>query len=281
MLTVSTKTNNQLILGCIKGLKFEDIQPFIKSASKCNLVNNIRLFEDVDVSVKKKLDAYGVKNLPLKDYLDKSIHVVGGRFNRYDLDKNSYHIVRVRYLAYYNYLLRLVRQPETVVLCDVNDLVFQRNVFNADLERSKIIVFKEYQNKKIGSCEIHKQWMRNALFSEDTSALVDKEIINSGVIIGPYKLILDYLKRMITMIHLGETISFDDQIFHNYIIYSMNQNLVQIDDKESPIAVITRPSERLKIDNGILTNVNGKVVAIIHQYDRHFQLVRVYHNIKS
>jgi len=120
------------------------------------------------------------------------------------------------------------------------------------------------------------------LFGEEALQRIrDKGIVCSGVTIGSYRRIMDYLEVM------GESLirnalprqsrihSYADQGAHNFIIHSgMVKNCDLYTNEDGPVLTLAIMSEQNVLSafkEGLLTNRSG-VVNVVHQYDRHPQV---------
>lgn len=267
-----------LVLGVIKGYKYASLAPFVESYLKVMTDSSIVLFGDIDRGTFKLLTNKSVNLMPLANFLPDNITLADGRIDKVQNSgsyiHNQMHIVRARYLVYLNFLKSLKTLPKNIILSDVSDVVFQLDPFKM-MENNELVVLKEYHDKKIGECEIHKRWIIDQFGDEVYHDLRKKQIVNSGLIFGTSQGVLNLLTNISEILWRGNPCGFDDQGLFNYLIHS-NKIQVVIEGKDSELGVITRPSERLIFKVETLVNSNGLPYAMIHQFDRHYRLSRIF-----
>lgn len=179
----------------------------------------------------------------------------------------------IRYFYYYEYLKQY--KFERVLLTDVADVVFQKNIFDIPLQ-SGLISFAE--TKKIGECSINSHWIKQKFSDVVMSYLKDKTIICSGFTIGDYDDILFYTKQM--AIHMEPFISHlpamsgYDQGVHNYLIWSklLPRIFIGLPSGEVVAHLHYHQNEFSLSPNGVL-GAHGKIIPVLHQYNRHPQLI--------
>jgi hypothetical protein len=156
-----------------------------------------------------------------------------------------------------------------VLLTDSRDVVLQQNPF----ERIGPRLVSGLEEKTIGDCSTNSDWITDVYGADVQITLSDRRIVCAGVTLGPIAEVEQYLVAMCREIwkRLPKValIAQYDQGIHNYLIYNGRINLAGI------IATLHYENPcNIKMDAaaGVVT-VQEKAPAIIHQYDRHRNLV--------
>ena len=162
-----------------------------------------------------------------------------------------------------------------VLLTDSRDVVLQQNPFARIGEN----LLSGLEEKTIGDCSMNSGWLRHVYGTEVHNRLSNRRIVCAGITLGPVREVEQYLVIMCREIwkRLSKValIAQYDQGIHNYLIYSGRINLELTDNRAGIIATLHYENpNHIQTDavSGIVT-VQGKAPAIIHQYDRHRNLV--------
>jgi len=193
------------------------------------------------------------------------------------------------------------------LLMDFRDAYFQRDPFQ-DVERFMngvdLYLMSEFQLLTVGNHPngMNYAWVEEPFGKEVADALADKEILNSGAILGRKQAITSFLEAM-TEVTRGQDFAFADQGTLNYLAHTgrldhcgrikierAGQSLVnncgfsELDllraarpltrEEEARIAFIPRtPEGRLRLwrdHEGWVLDDDGNVSYAVHQYDRFF-----------
>lgn len=253
-----------LILTVASNYEINQIEHFFSSLSSSGFNDNVVLFSNNVRELKKLLAKYDfVQNVDFSfeyPFLSSSYEKPDQKF-----DKN-YHVVRLRFILYYYYLMSLEEKPGKIMLTDLRDVVFQKDPFDYKYKEG-LCVFGEGE-MKISECDIHKDWILSQFDDNVFNSLKTSNIVNSGVTIGDFEEIINYLEIMLEFLNKGNTSGFDDQGLHNYIIHKklINSNFYQT--WFGPVA-ITRPWANIRMTSDKVINQDGTIINILHQFDRH------------
>lgn len=187
-------------------------------------------------------------------------------------DSNQYELKNIpifhyRFYLFYDYLKKNRSKYDKVLLCDMRDVVFQKDPFLYK-GYAKINFFLEgvrFKESNINSFVLEK-------IGGDIDKCKDEFISCAGTTIGDVESIKSYVKIMSNK--LGEGLPLD-QGLHNYLIYSNKFHDSKIfKNFMGPVLTISNmKKEDLLFDqNGNLINKDGTVINIIHQYDRFYSL---------
>lgn len=191
------------------------------------------------------------------------------------LGRYSLHIMLERYFL----ALELVQAHrnlfENVLLSDSRDVVLQQNPF----VRTGHSLVSGLEEKTIGHCSMNSDWITHLYGINIHKSMSDRRIVCAGITLGPISEVEQYLFAMCREIwkclpKVGLIAQYDQGI-HNYLIYSGTVNLQLTDNRAGIIATLhyENPSN-IQTDAALgLVTVRGKAPAIIHQYDRHRNLV--------
>jgi len=203
-----------------------------------------------------------------KDYPDCS--PLWGSVGRYSL-----HIALERYFI----ALELVRAHrsslQNVLLTDSRDVVLQGDPFSAITDS----LVSGLEEATIGCCSVNSSWLKHVYGPAVHARMSKCRIICSGVTIGPVQEMEQYLAAMCREIWkcLPRVAAspFFDQSIHNYLIYNGTIRPTLTENRTGIIATLfyEKPGNiKTDAEAGVVT-VRGKPPAIVHQYDRHANVV--------
>jgi len=167
-----------------------------------------------------------------------------------------------------------------VLLIDSRDVVFQRNPLD-DFEGG---LLTGLENSVIEKQPQNCAWLQR-VYGETPEVLNDlwpKKVICSGVTFGTTAQVLSYLDLMCTefMERLPRLayIEYLDQAVHNKILHGRSHNLdLRLTDNTKGSIVNLATSDLSEFDddwsNGLRMQ-DGRIVGIVHQYDRHPELMQ-------
>jgi hypothetical protein len=163
-----------------------------------------------------------------------------------------------------------------VLLADSRDVIFQRNPFEQIGSR----LVSGLEEKIIGDCPRNSDWIIQVYGTDVHSRLSKRTVVCAGVTLGPVKEVEQYLMSMCGEIWrcLPKVAAIEqyDQAIHNFVIYNGQVNLELTDNRSGMIATLHyESSSNIQIDPATgVAKVQRKAPAIIHQYDRHDNLLR-------
>jgi hypothetical protein len=248
-----------LVMGLVKGYKYEQIRPFVASLRATGYSGDIcLLYSGLDEGAVEALREFGVDLVP---FTMGSVNLILRRVYNFALlnriyrsplnylypmhrlfaalvdrvssrKKGSEHIARsriaartfnvycVRFPLYYLYLDQKRGQYANVMLSDVRDVIFQRDPFAFEFG-DDLCVFLEDDRQQMGDCPYNSLWLRTG-FGDNVLREIGHEIAScSGVTIGGYQAIMEYLELMVDhMLRLKAHPSGMDQGVHNYLLYT-------------------------------------------------------------
>jgi hypothetical protein len=164
---------------------------------------------------------------------------------------------------------------KNVLLTDSRDVVLQQDPFG----RIGHNVVSGLEEKTIGDCSLNSGWIKHLYGTNVHTRMSPCRIVCAGVTLGPIAEVEKYLIEMCIEIWKClpkvALIAQYDQGIHNYLIYSGRVNLALTDNQTGIIATLHHEDpSNIRTDaaaGGVI--VQGKPPAIVHQYDRHRNLV--------
>lgn len=253
-----------LVLGAIKGLKFEDLKPFLYSLFQSGFDGKVVFYvRQASQPTCKALDDLGVEIITVNEQNTFTAAPI-----------NS-----LRYFVFEQYLADLAELPDKILLADVRDVVFQRDPFEIDLGDG-LCCFLESEDMRLGTCVANSGWLACAYGKEVLGRIGQHKISCSGTTIGTGAAVRNYLAAMTAGLraidertpNIFHVIAGIDQCVHNYLLYTDALPGTRLYSNETgPIATLNyvNPAD-FRIDElGQLVNRNDTPYHVIHQYDRH------------
>jgi len=272
--------NKNLIVGLIQGYNFEQIRPFIVSLKNSGFKGDLHLFcSNIDEPTCNKLRKFSIKLIPFKEtypfFTDLTlIHPNDFFFNQLKTKKMSFWWRR--WIMYYFYLSNLRKNYSKILLTDVRDVIFQLDPFDFKSDED-LCFFLEDIRMKINICEINTQWIRDLFGEEILAKLGDNYISCAGTIIGSPPKLQNYLKKFMEIIFKIDITKSSPQAVHNYLIYmNLIDDFQLFENENGPVlSMHHKISDTIRLNKkGLIINNNDKVVNVIHQYDRHPELIK-------
>jgi hypothetical protein len=262
-----------LILGIIDNYTYHDISIFLLSLKAVNYDGHVCLFAGPNIEPRtiRRINELGIEVISYKKDFPFIADPHPDNFG--DLPK-PIHIYNFRHYLYYDYLLRHHRKFSNVLITDVKDVVFQKDPFGFGIEQ-KIYVAVENPEIRISGNPWTAKWILKGYDEATLSSLNDKEVICAGTTLAPTPLMMGYLKRLITeFFRVKNAYKCADQAMHNVIIHTEQvQPFHRCYNFHGPMLTLDTQADYLLNGAKELVNKDGSVVPIVHQYDRHPELL--------
>jgi hypothetical protein len=163
-----------------------------------------------------------------------------------------------------------------VLLTDCRDVVIQSDPFR--MVAGKLV--SGLETKIVRNEPYNCQWIEAAYGRAVLDKFLDKTIVCAGVTLGPAEQIEHYLSEICEEMWrnlpkmIFEAVGYD-QSAHMYLIFEDKVEVDLVNNQQGLIAsVVFEDSNNLAIDpTSKLVQLHGKYPAIIHQYDRHPNVV--------
>ena len=193
------------------------------------------------------------------------------------LGRYSLHILIERFFI----ALQLVQDHRdsftNILLTDSRDIIIQSDPFS--LIDGKLT--SGFEEETIGNCPGNSSWIKRIYGKDVLSQMFDRRIVCAGVTLGPTKEVENYLNEMCSEMwrclpKIIWSAGFDQGI-HNYLIFKEKFPIELTDNRQGIIATLhyEKPLNILKDPATGLVKIHGSYPAIVHQYDRHPDLVKL------
>lgn len=173
-----------------------------------------------------------------------------------------------RYREYLEYLTRCGDNFDNVMISDIRDVLFQSHPLDRPLE--ELEVFMEDPGVTLGQPGWNRWWYCQVYGEGALRGLENQVVSCSGITIGPLVAMTAYLAAMADEIekHRRLPLLGHDQAIHNRLVVSGQVACRRIPNGTG--RVLTMGMMRHVPFNGTtVTQANGSVPAVLHQYDRH------------
>lgn len=256
-----SKKNDDLVIGAVYGMAPNSISIFLTS---------LRKFYRGDIIL------IGIKNDKEKffelckkykcNFIIDNNNPLNGFINRYKI---------------YAKIFDKFKFKKNILLADTRDVFFQNNPFNK-IKKDKIYIGAE---KNIFYRDtINSGWVEKFYNFETLYKLKNKQVLCSGVIIGPVsklkkfvKLLINEHKKVLNKFDYS-TLSFprgSDNTTVNYCYYFLcnKEDFIitnSLSEKISTLAALR--TEEIKYKDNKFLSFDNKFISIVHQYDRYFKI---------
>lgn len=265
-----------LILGTVENYDFYEFRRFLMTLRQTRFRGHACLFVGPGISRRTvaKIRKYGVE---VVRYRGAFPFVANPHPDAPHALPEPIYVFNYRHFLYYNYLLKHGTIFRNVLLTDVKDVVFQRDPF-AFAVGDRIHVAMENPDIPVGSCPWTSQWILAGYPPEVLERLQDEEMSCAGTTLAPVPRMMRYLELMLAEIaRMKDAYECADQAAHNLLLHEGKlEPANRLRNFEGPILTVgTEPRYELN-DDKELVNHDGSAIAVVHQYDRHPELVRIY-----
>lgn len=182
------------------------------------------------------------------------------------------HVCIRRYFAARDLLAGSVNEDiGSVLLADVRDVIFQSDPF-AHVTSGR---YTGDEIRKVKDCPSNAIWIKEAYGEDIYNRLADKVSVCSGVSIGTLAPMQDYLEAFcqetlrVMQDKCLDTLPVWDQAFHIKMLLLDGFPFQPVPWNGFVATVAQAGTEHLRVNGDGLVEVDGRVPAILHQYDRH------------
>jgi hypothetical protein len=265
-----------LILGTVEHYDFYEFRRFLISLRQTSFRGHVCLFAGPGISraTIRKIRRYDVEVVP---YRRAFPFIMDPHPDAPESLPQPIYVFNYRHYFYFDYLLKHGRKIRNVLLTDVRDVIFQRDPFAFPLS-NRIHVAMENPDISVGACPWTSQWVLAGYPPEVLGRLKDKEMSCAGTTMAPVPLMMRYLRQMLAEIAgMNDAYACADQAAHNVLLHEGKLDPVaRLRNFAGPILTLgSEPRYELN-EQKELVNRDGSIIAVIHQYDRHPELVRIF-----
>ena len=259
------KNKKNLIIGAIVNYNWEILSPFFNSFKEakfknCECVMFVGNMEEITIN---KIKSLGV-----------IVYEIPKKFK----NKN---IINFRWKIYEKYLNENMDKYNLIFTTDLRDSIFQKDVFNFyDTKKKKSFIGFALEEDNICNSSFNKKWLINAYGFNFYNSIKNKRIICVGTIWGTPDKFKEFSKIMWEILDSKWSLKKKviEQAVCNYLIYHdklFNDSMIISENKNGPIMTIGRTNRKdILIDsNDNILNRKLQIAAVIHQYDRHKDIV--------
>jgi hypothetical protein len=266
MIEEDMNETTNVILGTAFGYKIDAIAPFVLSWKRYCSHQPLILLIEPDCSQDKinwLLDqGVDVRFFTASYWIPSAIH-------------------NTRYFKYLDILLEGRGYYNQVFLCDVRDLVFQGDVF-AQIPQDGLHAFQEDLAFTAGTERFNRSILINNYGESEIKFFEDKPIICSGTTLGDSESIIKYIVALINERNLEQMQRAggipDEQACHNWIFHKNMLPHTQHRNGDGVATICLTHPNKIKVDGDELI-IYGQRPAVVHQWDRHPNLVEHYHKL--
>jgi hypothetical protein len=279
-----------LVLGAIRGYKFEQIRPFVVSLKRTTFNGDlVLLWNNLSPDTLEALQSHGVKLVHFSyrgsgalnswsrfwPVISKIVRPINGSGLARRILKAILPLQTSRFFHYRDYLAAHRADYGNVLITDVRDVVFQADPFvncNDDL-----LVFEEGDNALLADEKMFNAKWVEQLFGKDILERIGRyPILCSGTVMGGMDAMINYLVKFETLLSQAREVGMGgaDQGVHNYLCRDFYTTKIQV-VRNGAGAVLTMvpwlaEGADFKVSNsGEILGLNGQPVPVLHQYDRH------------
>lgn len=269
-------TGEDLILGIVEDYHWHQIARFFLTLRRTGFRGHLCIFAGPGISsgtVRRMRDhgAEVIRYGPVFPFVDQPHADAPGWLPR------PIYIFNYRHFLYLDYLLKNAGRFRNVLLTDVKDVVFQKDPFEFQGD-GRLCVAMESPKVPIGKCSYTSEWIVAGYGRDVLDQLRDEELSCAGTTFGSADAVLAYLRSMIGQVQaMRDAYHCADQAAHNLMLHSgALEPVTRMYNFRAPVATVGTEQEFRINARGELVNHDGSTVAIVHQYDRHPQLVRLF-----
>ena len=253
-----------LVMGVATGYDWYTLEPFVNSFKRyCKNADLVLFVDNISEFTDAKLQKENVKLDPVP------------------AEFKSAPIIDVRWIMYKNFLDEHGKDYRQVFLTDTRDVIFQGNPFEPYINFQNYFgyVTSESDIKNSGS-NFNNNWLTNLIGKAKAKKLGNKKFIGGGTIQGTINEVKIFCENMVET-SKRSTRRGDEQSSMNYLVYDNLlpiENLMEIDCTGGSVFTVRISSiadHSVKVENEKILRGDGGVPAVIHQYDRHPELVQL------
>jgi len=254
-----------LILGTAWGYKFPQVAVFVESWKKYCSDTRLILLVEPDIAPEKfewmMEMGVDVRFFTAGYFIPSAIH-------------------NTRYFKYLDILLEERGNYGRVFLTDIRDVALQGNIFD-EITAPGLHCFMEDPG---WTCdERFNKYILTTNYGEAVAeSFKDKRIICSGTTLGDYDDIIQYIVTLMNERDIKKMMEVggipDEQGPHNYIFHMDKLPHTKQENGDGVATIcLTHPNQIKKLGDGRVS-IYGKQPAVVHQWDRHPDLVEYYNN---
>ena len=252
-----------LVMGAATHYDWNALEPFVTSFKRnCPSAELVLFVDDISNFTRNRLLGAGVLLVDIPTAYRNGL------------------IVNFRFKIYNDFLEAYGNKYEQVLITDTRDVIFQGDVFAPFKNYSSYLGYTT-ERQLIGDDKVYNyRWIESCFGKAEAEKLADKKAICAGTVIGTVNEMKLFCHKMWEIVNKTPNNNFDQGTM-NYLVYNNLlpiENLIEIDTFTGEIFTNGVIKENKIRDDKILRG-DGGVPAVVHQYDRHGDLVQLADNI--
>ena len=277
--------SSDLILGILYRLSFASIRPFLQSLRQAGSTARVHFFVcGVPDADRRQIESFGAttqafsywtirRNPPqllLWPLWREWFARLPSLEARSALALRVMHLFGIRWVLYRRFLLAHRGQFQRIFATDVRDVFFQSDPFSMPFAPG-IHCYLEATGFLIGQCPLNSLLIRLNFGDDILREMAHFPISCAGTTFGDEPGMLSYMETMIDLLCRARKFN-SDQGIHNYLIHrSLIPNLTLHDNGAHAVRTVgVEAAADLPFNSaGQLLGVDGGIVPVIHQYERH------------
>jgi len=264
-----------LVISLIKGYTYFHVKLFVESIRKFAPETDICLFYH------SSTDQRTLRRLEAQDVILEPFTMVSPYSQQLPLEfvksmPKDLIIYLFRHFMYCRFVQGHEQEYDHIFIADARDLVFQKNVFEFPFEKPLNFFLED---KKVGNCSLNSRWVSEQFGQQALREIADQFITCAGTTIGKSAAVKHYLQKMIEYtLEIEKPIM--DQGVHNYLVHTNKFDVpIGLHDNETGPICTMHYTSKYKLNDGEVTDLQGRVYDVLHQYDRHPALVNHFNGI--
>lgn len=297
-----------LIIGLVSGYDFAALRPFFDTLSATGYAGDVLLFHDrTSAETLEELKKRGVKLIgfkqryprhPLHDrklngegkigtglsIIQRTLQMLPSSESSITaLGRRLYHVVNIRFLLT-NELLQQGKLAEygRIMLTDVRDVVFQRDPFRFD-DGGEVTSFWEHPRFTMETDKNYRDWITKAFGKEFAQKHFKDRLSCCAITTGPTEKMKVYFREFVKFLlsnKTAEPFRFGlDSAIHNRLIWEGHiPGLRMLENLQGPVVHLggIKAGEIIRDGKNEILNEDGSLIAVLHQYDRHEDILTHY-----
>ena len=258
-----------LVMGVAKGYSWDILEPFVISCKKnCPSAELVLFVDDISDFTCARLQSAGVLLGSYPENLKRGV------------PNNT------RWKVFADFLKIHGDAYEQIFITDTRDVIFQGDVFEP------FKTFKNYlglatEADVIGGDKAGNEnysWLVDCFGKDEADRLLNQKIICDGTIIGTtaeMKIFAEKIWQAVSAAESRTNLRIHDQAVANYLVYNNLlpiENLIEIDVEHGEIFTMAL-LKRFPIRGELILRLDCGVPAVVHQYDRHKELIKFFDDI--
>lgn len=250
-----------LVVGSASGFDWNALEPFVTSFARYVKTAELVLF---------------VKDI--SDFTLDRIKRCGGERIKFEPFEHTNFIGIERFKNFKRYIDAHGDEYKQIFITDTRDVIFQDDIFEHFKNQPNFLGYATEAGNTRGT--VNYDWIVNCFGKDEADKIADKKTICAGsALIGTPREVNIFLEKLLDDSREMSQFAFDQAAF-NYLIYNNLipiKNLIEIDVITGEIFTMARVKNFSVSSNKIFRN--GGVPSVVHQYDRHADLVALVDNI--